>query len=320
MKIAIVGLGVIGKLHYSALRSLGENITALCDVDSCAMAEYEGVRKYTDYKTMLDKEDIDAVHICTPHYLHADMIIEALGRGVNVLSEKPLCIREEDIGRILEAEKNSTARLGVCFQNRYNKSYRYVKEYLKDKKVITAFANVVWRRDKAYYGSAEWRGKWDTEGGGTLINQAIHTLDFTAWVLGMPSEVTAMTANLTLQDAIEVEDTAFAIFSGDSDFSFASTNGQNSDFAPEVLFKLEDGNVRLYGDKVFVNDTLVDFSEEQLFNTKSCYGNGHASLFADYYDAIRCERPFDIDGEEGAKAVRLVLSIYKSQGKKINVI
>ena len=320
MKIAIVGLGVIGKLHYSALCSLGENVIALCDIDDSAMASYDGVRKYTDYKAMLDAEELDAVHICTPHYLHADMIIEALERNVNVLSEKPLCIKEEDIGRILEAEKNSAATLGVCFQNRYNKSYRYVKEYLQDKEVLTAFANVMWRRDKAYYGSAEWRGRWDTEGGGTLINQAIHTLDFTAWVLGTPTEVTAMTANLTLADTIEVEDSAFAIFSGGADFTFVSTNGQNSDFSPEVLFKLKDGNVRLYGDKVFVNDTLVDFSEEQRFDTKSCYGNGHASLFADYYDALRCGRPFEIDGEEGAKAVRLVLSIYKSQGKKINVI
>ena len=109
MKIAIVGLGVIGKLHYSALCSLGENVIALCDIDDSAMASYDGVRKYTDYKAMLDAEELDAVHICTPHYLHADMIIEALERNVNVLSEKPLCIKEEDIGRILEAEKNSAA-------------------------------------------------------------------------------------------------------------------------------------------------------------------------------------------------------------------
>lgn len=151
MKAAIIGLGVIGKVHYDVLKRHGEDIVALCDIDAAKLNGYDNVKKYFDYKKMLDEEKIDVVHICTPHYLHADMTIYALERNVNVLCEKPLCIRKEDVARIIDAENKSEAMLGVCLQNRYNKSSQFVKRYFQDKKVDFAFGNVLWHRDKAYY-------------------------------------------------------------------------------------------------------------------------------------------------------------------------
>ena len=115
MKSAVVGHGVIGKHHAKILSDLGI-LCAVCDVDRDALKDLENVKLYRDYIEMLDREKPDAVHICTPHYLHADMVMEALGRNINVLCEKPLCICREDIKRILEAEKNSKAMLGVCHQ------------------------------------------------------------------------------------------------------------------------------------------------------------------------------------------------------------
>ena len=108
----------------------------------------------------------DVVHVCTPHDRHADMIVDALERNINVLCEKPLCIRREDIPRILAAEKRSKAILGVCLQNRYNPANRYVKQFLADKTVLGGVGNVVWHRDAAYYRADAWRGKRATEGGG----------------------------------------------------------------------------------------------------------------------------------------------------------
>lgn len=87
MKAAIIGLGVIGKVHYDVLKRQGEDIVALCDIDAAKLNGYDNVKKYFDYKKMLDEEKIDVVHICTPHYLHADMTIYALERNVNVLCE-----------------------------------------------------------------------------------------------------------------------------------------------------------------------------------------------------------------------------------------
>ena len=94
MKTAIVGLGVIGNVHYDVLKNMGAQIVALCDVDLGRLEKFDGCNKYENYIEMLEKERPDVVHICTPHYLHADMIIEALEKGINVLCEKPLCIKE----------------------------------------------------------------------------------------------------------------------------------------------------------------------------------------------------------------------------------
>ncbi len=100
MKSAIVGLGVIGKVHKQLINKLGFNLTAICDIDQSKLQVLDDVKVFTDYVSMLNEVKPDVVHICTPHYLHADMIIEALSRDINVLCEKPICIKEEDILRI----------------------------------------------------------------------------------------------------------------------------------------------------------------------------------------------------------------------------
>ena len=130
MKVALVGLGVIGKVHLAVLKELGADIVAVCDIlpERC---EGTGAAVYTDYEEMLAAEKPDAVHICTPHYLHADMVVRALELSINVLCEKPLCIKNEDIARVLEAERKSSAQLGVCLQNRYNASSVFVKDRVR---------------------------------------------------------------------------------------------------------------------------------------------------------------------------------------------
>ena len=114
MKTAVAGIGVIGRVHVEVLRELGHAPAAVCDVIPERRESVAGAKGYGDFSEMLAKERPDVVHICTPHMLHADMIVEALGRDINVLCEKPLCIKAEDIPRILEAEKNSRGMLGVC--------------------------------------------------------------------------------------------------------------------------------------------------------------------------------------------------------------
>ena len=158
MNVAVIGLGNIGKLHKYVLEKLGITVKAICDADEKKAIGYSG-KFYTDYREMLYNEDIDAVHICTPHYLHAEMIIHALENGINVLCEKPLCIELKDIPRILNAEKNSRAILGACHQNRFNEVNVFTKKYIEDKKIISAHGTLVWRRDAEYYASGSWRGK-----------------------------------------------------------------------------------------------------------------------------------------------------------------
>ena len=326
MRSAIIGLGVIGNVHAQILAARGEEIVALCDVDTAAA---EGAKEkwakdaeiYTDYREMLAKAAPNVVHICTPHYLHADMVIDTLARNINVLCEKPLCIHAEDIDRILAAEAASNAQLGVCHQNRYNAPSRFAKEYLADKQILSAHGSVVWHRDAAYYASAAWRGKWETEGGGSLINQALHTLDLTMWFCGDPEAVISVSHNLTMKEEIEVEDTIFARFEGDVPFTFLGTNIAAADLPVEIGIHLADhSQLTILPQTILINGVPVPSATvSQKAYGKACYGSGHGSLIADFYDCVATGHRFPIDGREGARVIRLILAAYASRGEKVKI-
>ena len=318
MKIAIVGFGVIGRVHFEVLQDLGYDVRAVCDVDYKLHDCLPNVPFYMDYFEMLEKEKPDVVHICTPHYLHEQMIITALNNNIHVLCEKPLCISKKGIERILQAEKESKAQLGVCHQNRYNPDNLFVKEYLSDKKVIGGHGSMLWHRDSKYYASSEWRGKWKTEGGGVLINQALHTLDIMQWLLGFPKEVTASVSNLTLKNDIEVEDTANLICYGNTDFSLFATNGSTCDLPIEIMIKTDKETISIIDSKVLVGNSMYDFHDD-VFLGKPCYGSGHLNLISDFYDCIKTGRKFEIDGQESSKVIKIILSAYESDGKRIKI-
>lgn len=319
MRAAIIGLGVIGKVHYDVLEKQGEEIVALCDIDQEKLGEYEGVKKYLNYKIMLDVEKIDVVHVCTPHFLHAEMVIYALNKGISVLCEKPLCISKEQLDAVLDAETKSSARLGVCFQNRYNNSSVFAKNYLANKEIEYAFGMLRWHRDQAYYKTADWRGKWATEGGGVLINQAIHTLDLLQWIVGEPKYACGKTFSFALNDVIEVEDTACADFWNEKKFSLYATNNSPQDIPIELRFFAKNETVIVTPDDVKINGKHVDFDKDFEWYGKRSYGNGHEKLIRDFYDCVREGKAFWIDGQEGAKALKAVLAVYKSRGEVVEI-
>ena len=218
LNVALVGCGAISGNHVKGILAAGQKLCALCDVDPAQAARLietfglEPIPVYTDYKTMLDAVHPDSVHVCTPHYLHAEMTVEALGRGIHVLCEKPLAISMEQLNAIQAAAQKSTAQLGVCQQNRYEPNFLRAKELASTEGVAAAYGDVVWLRDASYYASGSWRGTWREEGGGVMINQALHTLDLLQWICGMPTHVLAHTANDHHKGQIEVEDLAAARF------------------------------------------------------------------------------------------------------------
>ena len=318
LRCAVVGHGGRGKVHARIAAKYGD-LCAVCDVDESKLQSFDPSIRYSDYKTMLDEVRPDVVHICTPHYLHADMVVEALGRGINVLCEKPLCIKREDIDRILEAERQSGAMLGVCMQNRYNAANLFVKEHLEGKKVDNASGTVFWHRDAAYYASGEWRGKWDTEGGGVLINQALHTLDLLIWLCGEPSAITAAISTLTLSEHIEVEDTATLVCHGDSPFIFSATNCSARDCPVELTLFAEGECIKVLSRDVLVSGELHHFEDAYKPLGKVCYGSGHEALISDFYNCISTGRKFTIDGAEGAKVVKLILAAYASGGEWVEI-
>lgn len=323
MKSAVIGYGVVGKIHCEIISEIGE-LSAVCDLSVTELKNaqklYKDTAFYTDYKKMIEEIKPDVVHICTPHYLHADMSVFALERGCNVLVEKPMCIRTEEIARIRKAVKASKKHFGVCHQNRYNGSSLFAKEYLKDKKILSAFATVVWNRDEMYYRSAAWRGKWATEGGGVLINQALHTLDLLIWFTGMPEHITATIGNYHLNGITEVEDTASILFEGGvCPVCFYATTAAAFDFPVAVNLRVDGKTITVLPTEVWEDGKLLYRDEILKTYFKGCYGHGHKGLISNFYDCIESGTSFEIDCEVASQVVKTVIAAYQSNGKRIKV-
>ncbi|MGN1053172.1 MAG: Gfo/Idh/MocA family protein, partial [Candidatus Scatosoma sp.] len=297
MKVGIIGLGAIAPMHIEALKERGEEIVAVCDVlkEKCDAVNRKfllNARGYADYKEMLEKEKLDVVHVCTPHYLHAEMAMAALKENINVICEKPLAINQTQLGEIEKEVKISKAQLGVCFQTRYNRSITELKKIICPEDVVSAYANLVWVRDKAYYDSAEWRGTKDKEGGGVFINQAIHLLDLLIWVCGMPKSLTTHCFNDSLKGVIEVEDTVHGVYDLDDNRNFVlnATNASKTCFPNVLSFATKDKTAVLYGDELFVNGERVTFEDVRKTVEKKEWGNGHGPLIDDFYDCVATGR------------------------------
>lgn len=324
MKIGIIGVGVIAQIHIPAILSANQDVVALCDVDlpRCFAAQEKfglTASVYADYLSMLDTEQLDAVHICTPHYLHAEMVCECLKRNVNVLCEKPLAINNEQLAQIERAQKNSAAQLGVCQQNRFNASVRYVKEYFANKPITAGCGTLCWQRDGAYYASGDWRGKKSLEGGGVLINQALHTLDLLQWFCGMPTSLIGRAFNDTLPQ-IDVEQTAAGVFeTANGKFVINATNCCSASFPISLMFRSGNDEAVIIGDNIILNGKFITRSDGLPIFGKEVWGAGHVTLIKRFYECISHNEKFPIDFYEGQKVVKLITALYRSNGDKIPI-
>lgn len=326
-RVAVVGCGAISPLHVKGILNAGQNLCALCDIlpeRAEKIKEASGLsetRVYTDYLAMLDTEKPDAVHICTPHHLHAPMVVAALEREIHVLCEKPIAINEEQLAELHRAVGASHAQLGVCHQNRYEPNMLRLKELCRDG-VRAAFGTVVWQRNESYYRSAAWRGTLKEEGGGVMINQALHTLDILQWISGFPKSVVAHVYNDSLKGVIEVEDTATACFECESGarLHFFATNASTADFPVQLRVQLQNGglidaqNAQLCQDYEVLSSTKLDATLG-----KRVWGDGHRALIADFYRCIGAGERFSIDLNESEKVIKLIRAMYRSAGEKIEI-
>lgn len=323
-KTAIVGCGAISKTHAEALKSLDNaTIVAFCDTNpeklKLRVEEYGG-NAYSSLDDMLDNEQIDVLHICTPHFLHVPMAINALKRNINVLMEKPVAISHEQYGELKAADDSSNARLGICFQNRYNSSVIKAKEALESGefgRVLGARAIVTWSRNEVYYTSSGWRGQLDKEGGGVLINQSIHTLDLITYLLGTPNEISAMSSNYHLQDVINEEDTISAFLKyDDKTVIFFATTAFCKD-APVLLEIIcENGSLKLEGNtlKITYADGRSDFEDYTVRTEtgKACWGTSHKRLIKDFYSSLENGTPFPVTLESTRPSFNSMMAVYDS--------
>ena len=328
MKTALIGAGVIGTLHAKSMVALGRPFDAICDIDEKRAADLAALTSpnaaiYTDFAALIDEFKPDAVHICTPHVAHAGQVIYALDKGVNVLCEKPLCAHPEELGGILDAESRSSAALGVCHQNRYNKAVAFAREFLKKREILSAHGSVCWNRGAEYYAESPWRAKISEAGGGALINQALHTLDLLESFCGEPEKVSARADILSPKPDVEVEDMVSAVFTcaDGMRYTFFATLNSGKNMPVELCFRLDGGETLTVLPKAVTLDgkTVFEAGSGTTVMGKSYYGAGHTPLFADYYDCLESGRKFAIDGKEAAKVMKLIFGVYASGGKEIEI-
>jgi predicted dehydrogenase len=340
IKYGIIGCGVIGAVHAHALSQLTDaRLVGVCDIikdraDSLA-TQYNVPYVTADYHDLLARPDIDAICIGTPHYLHAPMAIAAAKEFKHIFCEKPLAIRPADMDAMIEAAEQAKMQLGVCFQHRFDPEAVRLKELITSGQFGTLLlggAACCCLRDIAYYKSAAWRGTWEQEGGGVLINQAIHTIDLLLWLLGDVAAVTAQMATRRWGDTIEVEDTASALlsFANGAQGQIIATTASHLDWHTRLQIFATEGSAEITTDfpgdmaaMILSGKTAEPLPREEAEPEvgKPCYGNSHIRALACFTDCLLNNRPFPISGRAGRKASELVQAIYRSAktGKRVNL-
>ena len=328
LKVGIIGCGSIFTMHATSTDHLDNaELVAVCDIKpdrADRAAEKYGVRAYYDYREMIERESLDVIHVCVPHYLHPIISRYALERGVNVLCEKPMSIKLEDGEYNVRLAKEKGLKYGIIFQCRFNNTSRLVKDCLLDGtlgKVISARVTLTWCKPDSYYALSDWKGTWDKEGGGVVIDQAIHSLDLANWFIDdTPVRVQAHLANRG-HSIMEVDDTGegFINYKGGATLSFWAMNNYGCDDPIEIRMLCENGKVVMSYDDVTItlNDGRVltaSTGDDNLYyeGGKDYWGFQHIREIADFYDAVENDREPKISGEEALKIQRLVCAIYES--------
>lgn len=324
IRFGIVGCGAISGVHGDSIESIPEAaMVACCDIDEkkgLAFAEKYHCEYFKNYEDLINS-DVDVVTIATPHYLHKEMTIAALNAGKNVLCEKPMSISVEEADDIIKASEHSTGKYVVCFQNRFNDSFITLKRMIssgKLGKLKGLKCELTWKRDAAYYGRADWKGKWTTEGGGVLINQAIHTLDSISWLVSQPATVKGKIMTSLLEGIVEVEDAAMAmakLVDGTPIVIFAS-NDYSSDPLPTMTFDFEKAEVFLTMAELKIDGKT--YQEQEIIseeNKKMVWGNGHRRFIQTYVNqllGIEDNLAVNLAGKDGRNSIELLTKIYKS--------
>ena len=274
------------------------------------------------------KQPLSVVHVLTPHFLHKEHGIACLEAGFHVLTEKPIAITAEDADAMIRAAKKNKRQLGVIFQNRYIEGVQEVKRLIAEGKfgrITGAFSTLNWWRPPSYY-ECDWKGSWEKEGGGVVIDQAIHSLDLVRYMMGCePVKVKGQIDRRILTN-IEVEDVADAAitFENGAVYSFFACNYYTSNSPIRVEISGENGTALLTQDEVVIRlkgqePRIVSPSVRSNVNGEAYWGNYHEIQIRDFYRCLRAGKPVPVDPEDAKRTLELVLDIYRSskEGREI---
>jgi UDP-N-acetyl-2-amino-2-deoxyglucuronate dehydrogenase len=330
LKTGIIGCGTIFPMHARSLMNLkGVKIVSVCDIRAPrakAKAKEYGCKYYTDYKKMLTKEPLDVVHVLTPHYLHMPMVIEAAKNKINILTEKPMGLDPKQAQKEINAAKKNNVALSVIFQNRFNPGSRLVKKRIGDGslgKMKGAKLVLTYHKPDSYYRQSDWKGRNNKEGGGVVIDQAIHFLDILRWLSPSPIDyVEAKCAN-RMHTFTNVEDSAEGIIMFKNGFyvCFYLINDYSYDADPVIEIDCQKAKVHIIKDSAYIEyykgakekaepgkNEYIDYGD----GVRSYWGYCHYNEIKDYYDSLKKGKPPAVTAEDAKKTQDLVWAIYES--------
>ncbi|MGI8483233.1 MAG: Gfo/Idh/MocA family protein [Thermomicrobiales bacterium] len=333
VRVALVGCGKIAATHALALSSLEEaEWVACCDRDveraREMAAKYNVPHVFADAEELFASGLIEATLVCTPHPAHEAVVVAAAHAGIHVLCEKPIATTLGEADRMIEAADKAGTKFGVIFQRRFWPAAQRIRSAIDDGKLgnlTLGECNVRLWRGPDYFALDPWRGKWATEGGGILMNQAVHSIDHFQWFMGRAVEVYGKYATLRHGAYIDVEDTAAATIVLEN--GALGTLTASSTFQPAFGFR-----VAVHGDsgaavsmwernegELGVNDLWSIPGEESLRKKWFQEDDGikgfpqfHIAQIQDFLQAVRDDRAPAVTGAEARKSLEIILAIYES--------
>lgn len=331
IRFGIVGCGVIADAHILALEEVeGAKTIGVFDANqerAVAFAARHNIKVYPSYAAMLADEKIDAVCLCTPSGLHADQTMQALDCGKHIVLEKPMALTVEDAQRVCFKAEQSHQMVTVISQHRFHKDVQYLKSLIDKEafgKLVLCDLSMKYWRDPSYYAASSWRGTWQMDGGGALMNQGVHGVDLMRYLVGDVTVLGGQTK--TMLHRIEVEDTAVALV----EFSCGALGTIEASTAayPGFSRRIEIHGSRGYAvlvdsalEKLSINgELLIDQTVQPDAGTASdptqLGHGGHTLQLRNFVAALRGEEELLVTARDGLEAVRLIEKIYQLSEKK----
>lgn len=324
-RVGIIGCGRISVVYRQVFRDIEDYIQVCFAVDKeisraqSFASEFQGCQASDKLEDMLAAKP-DVVHVCTPHFLHKAHVIASLKAGCHVLTEKPIAISMTDAWEMINMAKLCNRQLGVIFQNRYIEGVQEAKRLIESGRmgeIRGAWSSLNWHRPPSYY-ECDWKGSWEKEGGGVVIDQAIHSIDLVRYLMGCEAASVQGHIARRILTNIEVEDEADAAitFENGAVYAFSACNYyvKNSPIRVEIsgergrcLLTETEMEIELEGEKSY---RILP----KAFNNKgeTYWGSYHSVQVRDFYQKLLQGKAVSVNPEDAAKTLELVLGLYTS--------
>lgn len=324
-RIGIIGCGRISVVYRQSFKNISDFVEVCFAVDKdmerakAFAKEFEGCQASDKLEDMLAAK-LDAVHVCTPHFLHKEHVIASLKAGCHVLTEKPIALSLADAQEMMDTAKARDRQLGVIFQNRYIEGVQEAKKLIEAGtfgKLLGAWSCLNWHRPPSYY-ECDWKGSWEKEGGGVVIDQAIHSIDLVRYLMGCEARSIQGHIARRILTNIEVEDEADAAitFENGAVYAFSACNYyiKNSPIRIEIsgekgrcLLTETEMEIELEGQKPYhvLPESISETGE-------SYWGSYHTVQIRDFYERLALGEQVSVEPADAAKTLELVLALYTS--------